>query len=203
MKTEPKVLAVVLMTGAALGCVAGLSLSCTRQRDSALKPIDKAALQTMVDTTARELLVPGVVVLLRTPQGVFTVTYGTTLLGANSPPRADTHFRIASNTKTMTAAVIMLLAQEGKLSLDDPVSKYIPGVPNGDKITIADLLKMRSGLYNYTNDPIISETIDTDPAKVWTPAELLAIAFAHPPNFLPGKEDRVQQHQLCASRSGR
>ena len=153
---------------------------------SALKPIDQAALRTMVDTTAKELLIPGAVVLLRTPQGEFTVAYGTTLLGATSPPRADTHFRIASNTKTMTAAVIVLLAQEGKLSLDDPVSKYVPGVPNGDNITIAESLEMRSGLYNYTNDPIISATIDTDPAKVWTPAELLAIAFAHPPNFPPG-----------------
>jgi Beta-lactamase len=77
-------------------------------------------------------------------------------------------------------------AQEGKLRLSDPVSKYVPGVPNGNNITIAQLLEMRSGLYNYTNDPIISATIDTDPAKVWTPAELLAIAFAHPPNFPPG-----------------
>ena len=75
--------------------------------------------------------------LAHTP-GRFTVSYGTTLLGATSPPSADTHFRIASNTKTMTAAVIMQLAQEGKLSLDDPVSKYVPGVPNGDNITIAE-----------------------------------------------------------------
>ena len=129
----------------------------------------------------------GAMVLLRTPQGEFTVSYGTTLLGATSLPGADTHFRIASNTKTMTAAVIVLLAQEGKLSLDDPVSKYVPGVPNGDNITITELLNMRSGLYDYTSDPIISKTIDTDPAKVWTPAEVLAIAFAHPPNFSPGK----------------
>ena len=188
MKTKLKVLAVALMTGAALGCVTGLSLSCTRQQASAFKPIDKSALQTMVDSTAKELMVPGAMVLLRTPQGDFTVSYGTTLLGANSSPSADTHFRIASNTKTMTAAVIVLLAQEGKLSLDDPVSKYVPGVPNGDNITIAQLLEMRSGLYNYTSDPIIAKTIDTDPARVWTPAELLAIAFAHPANFQPGKE---------------
>src|SRR5262249_52481577 len=80
------------------------------------------------------------------------------------------------------------VGEESKLGLNDPVSKYVPGVPNGDNITIAQLLEMRSGLYNYTNDPIISATIDTDPAKVWTPAELLAIAFAHPPNFPPGTE---------------
>ena len=142
----------------------------------------------MVDTTARELLIPGAVVLLRTPQGEFTVAYGTTLLGlgAKIPPGADTYFRIASNTKTMTAAVIMQLAQEGKLSLDDPVSKYVAGVPNGANITIAELLEMRSGLYNYTNAPEVSATIDRNPTKVWTPAELLAIAFAHPPNFPPG-----------------
>jgi D-alanyl-D-alanine carboxypeptidase len=153
---------------------------------SALKPIDQAALQTMVDTTAKELLIPGAVVLLRTPQGEFTVTYGTTLLGAISPPRANTHFRIASNTKTMTAAVIVLLTQEGKLSLDDPVSKYVPGVPNGDKITIAELLKMRSGLYSYDDDPEFWAILDRDPTKVWSPAELLAIAFKHPPYFPPG-----------------
>ena len=185
MKTKLKVVAVALMTGVALGSLTGLS-SCQRQQESALKPIDQAALQTMVDTTAKELLIPGAVVLLRTPQGEFTVTYGTTLLGATSPPRADTHFRIASNTKTMTAAVIVLLAQEGKLSLDDPVSKYVPGVPNGDNITIAELLKMRSGLYNYDDAPEFSASLDRDPTKVWTPAEVLAIAFKHPPNFPPG-----------------
>ena len=108
------------------------------------------------------------------------------MLGATTPPRADTHFRIASNTKTMTAAVIVQLAQEGKLSLDDPVSKYVPGVPNGDNITIAELLEMRSGLYNYTDAPELSASLDRDPTKVWTPDELLAIAFAHPPNFPPG-----------------
>ena len=142
----------------------------------------------MLDTTAKELLIPGAVILLRAPQGEFTATYGTTLLGTASPPSAGTYFRIASNTKTMTAAVIMQLAQENKLNLEDPISKYVPEVPNGDNITIAQLLEMRSGLYNYTNDPIISATIDTDPAKIWTPAEVLAIAFAHAPNFSPGTQ---------------
>jgi D-alanyl-D-alanine carboxypeptidase len=84
---------------------------------SAVKRIDQAALQTMLDKTAKELLVPGAIILLRTPRGEFTVTYGATLLGAKSPPRADTHFRAASNTKTMTAAIIMQLAHENKLSL--------------------------------------------------------------------------------------
>jgi D-alanyl-D-alanine carboxypeptidase len=164
----------------------GSSRPGSKAGSSALKQIDQTALQTMMDMTAKELLIPGAVILLRTPQGEFTITYGTTLLGANSPPRADTHFRIASNTKTMTAALIMELAQEDKLNLDDPVSKYVPGVPNGDNITMAELLNMRSGLYNYSNDPRIWESMDHHPAKVWSPAELLAIAFAHSPNFPPG-----------------
>jgi D-alanyl-D-alanine carboxypeptidase len=169
----------------ALGCVAGFLLSCITAQSSALKPIDPAALHATVDATAKELLIPGAVVLLRTPQGEFAVIHGTTLLGAKSPPRADTYFGAASNTKTMTAAVILQLAQEGKLSVDDAVSKYVPGVPNGDHITIAELLKMRSGLYNYTDGPEISASMDHDPTKIWSPAELLAIAFAHPPNAPP------------------
>src|SRR5438067_862056 len=187
MKIKLKVLTVALITGVALGCATAL-LSCQRQLESALKPIDQAALQTMVDTTARELLILGAVVLLRTPQGEFTVSYGTALLGATSPPGVDTHFRIASNTKTMTAAVIVLLAQEGKLSLDDPVSKYVSGVPDGDKITIAELLNMRSGLYTYDDDPEFWSVLERDPTKIWTPAEVLAIAFTHPPYFPPGTD---------------
>ena len=155
---------------------------------SALKPIDQAALQSLVDKTVKDLLIPGAVVLLRTPQGDFTAASGTTQLTTTTAPRADTYFRIASNTKTMTAAIIMQLVQEGKLTLGDPVSKYIPGVANGDNITVAQLAEMRSGLYNYTSDPKVAQILDTDPSKVWTPAECLAIAFAHPPNFAPGAE---------------
>ena len=154
---------------------------------TSLKLIDRAALQNVVDTTARELMVPGAMVLLRTPQGEFIVSYGTAELGAAIPPRSGTYFRIASNTKTMTSAAIMLLAQEGKIRLDDPVSKYVPGVPNGENISIAELLKMRSGLYNYTYAPQLAASSDHDPTKAWTPAEVLAIAFKHPPLFPPGQ----------------
>lgn len=153
-----------------------------------LKPFDPAALQDTVEATGKELLLPGALVLLHTPQGDFVFGYGATELGGTTAPRADTHFRIASNTKTMTAAVIVLLAQEGKLRFDDPVSKYVEGVPNGDGITISDLLKMRSGLYNYTSAPELAESLDHDPTRVWTSEELLAIAFKRPPIFAPGEQ---------------
>jgi CubicO group peptidase (beta-lactamase class C family) len=155
---------------------------------SNLKPIDRAALQAVVDATAKELLLPGAMVLLRTKQGDFAFGYGATELGGTTPPHGDTHFRIASNTKTMTAAVIVLLAQEGKLRFDDPVSHYVSGVPNGDRITIGELLKMRSGLPSYTAAPELTESLDHDPARVWTPEELLAIAFKRPPVSAPDTE---------------
>jgi D-alanyl-D-alanine carboxypeptidase len=66
------------------------------------------------------------------------------------------------------------------------VSKYQPEVPNGDNITIAQLLDMRSGLYNYSEDEQFNARIDNDPGYVWKPGELLAIAFAKPPYFAPG-----------------
>src|SRR5437764_14304958 len=98
-KTKLKVVAVALMRGVAL---VGLS-SCQRQQESALKPIDKAALQTIVDTTAKELLIPAVVVVLRTPQREFTVSYVTALLGATDLPGADPHRRMPADGKMMTA----------------------------------------------------------------------------------------------------
>jgi CubicO group peptidase (beta-lactamase class C family) len=143
------------MTTRILGIVVALGCSVrgTAEATTNLKPFDPVALQGVVEATARKLLLPGAMVLLRTSQGDFAFGYGATELGGSIAPRADTHFRAGSNTKTMTAAVILQLAQEGKISLDDRVSKYIPGVPNGETITISHLLKMRSGLYNYTDAP--------------------------------------------------
>ena len=165
-----------------------ISPSTTAPPASGLKTIDQAALQALVDQTVRDNLIPGAVVLLRTPQGEFTAASGTTERGIEQRPDIDTHFRAASNTKSMTAAVILQLAQENRLSLQDPVSKYVPGVPNGDRITINDLLKMRSGLYNVTSSPVIATSLNDDPTRAWTPEELLAIAFAHAPHFEPGAE---------------
>jgi D-alanyl-D-alanine carboxypeptidase len=151
----------------------------------ALRPIDQATLQTVVENATKEMRVPGAVVAIRTPQGSYTAAVGTTELGQRTPPDVNTHFRIASNTKTMTAALVVLLAQDGKLKFGDPVSDYVPDVPNGAQITVADLLKMRSGLYNYTSAPEFSAELDVTPSKAWTPQEVLAIAFAHPPNDPP------------------
>ncbi|MGA5465657.1 serine hydrolase domain-containing protein [Mycobacterium sp. NPDC050041] len=177
-----------------LWCLAGTLLltvaGCSSSTDgpTALKTIDGEAFQRVVDAAAKDLRVPGAMVLLQTPQGRFVAPFGTTEIGTMTPPTPQTHFRIASNTKTMTAALIVLLAQDGKLRLDDPVSSFVADVPGGDDITIAQLLKMRTGLYGYTGDPDLSAMMDADPGRAWTPGEVLAIAFRHPPNFAPDAE---------------
>lgn len=176
--------------------VATVSAGCSTSEDGAeeafatteppaLKTIDPAHLQNVVADAAKNLAVPGALVLLQTPQGRFVASTGTTELGAQTSPQPGTHFRIASNTKTMTAALIMLLAQDGKLSLDDPIAKYVPNVPKGDTITLSDLLRMRSGLYCYTDDSEFAAALDADPARIWTPQEVLDIAFAHPSTVAP------------------
>lgn len=162
-------------------CVVLAGIGCSPPaRPAALNTIDPAAFREVVAAAAAELMAPGAMVLLRTPQGTFGAGVGTTELGTAVAPDAHTHFRIASNTKTMTAALIVLLAQGGRLSFSDPVSAYIPDVPDGNNITVAELLTMRSGLYNYTADPDLAAALDRDPARSWTPRDVLAIAFGHP-----------------------
>jgi D-alanyl-D-alanine carboxypeptidase len=97
----------------------------------------------------------------------------------------------------MTSALIVLLAQDGKLQFSDPVSTYVPDVPSGENITIAELLLMRSGLYNYTDAPELAAALDADPTKVWTPQEVLAIAFRHPPEFAPDTSYAYSNTNYC------
>lgn len=163
------------------------SATASATQNPALNAIDVTSFRAVVERLAADLKVPGALVLIRTPQGTVQAGVGTTDLAMRTPPDATTHFRIASNTKTMTAALIVLLAQDGKLMFADPVSAYVPGVPNGENITIAELLTMRSGLYGYTADPGLAAAMDADPARPWTTQEVLDIAFRHAPQFPPGE----------------
>jgi len=92
---------------------------------------------------------------------------------------------IGSNTKTYIASLILLLVRDGKLSLSDPVTKWIPDVPGGDALKIDHLLHHTSGIYNYTSDA--SFLGDAVSHRAFTPRDLLDIAFSHPPSFLPGE----------------
>ncbi|HWU46311.1 MAG TPA: serine hydrolase, partial [Humibacter sp.] len=143
-----------------------------------------ATLQEKIPAMMKSTAMPGAVVLIKSPkQGDWSGTFGTAKLGKKVPMSLKDYFRIGSNTKTMTSTVILQLVQEGKVSLNDPISKFRPDIPNGQNITITQLSEMRSGLYSYTFDPGFNATLDSDPGKAWTPDELLTIAFAHPADF--------------------
>jgi D-alanyl-D-alanine carboxypeptidase len=93
---------------------------------------------------------------------------------------ANGHFRIGSVTKTFVATVLMQLVDEGRLTLDDPIDRHLPGVvPNGDHITVRQILQHTSGLPDYMSEPGYSTNRWRGDARFddHTPRELLNVAF--------------------------
>jgi D-alanyl-D-alanine carboxypeptidase len=147
-----------------------------------------AKLRPLLEAKMKELRVPGAIIHINYPaQGAWTATMGTGNLATGAPIRVNSHMRIGSITKTFTATVILQLVEEGKLGLNDPVSKYFPEVPNGSHITLREVLNMTSGLFDYTEDEGFWKTLFAHPDKVWDPWELLTIAFQHQAYFAPGQ----------------
>src|SRR3954470_15143963 len=101
---------------------------------------------------------PGAVVLVRRGAHTRRLARGHADRATRRPMRAGDRFRIGSVTKTFTATAILQLAGERKLSLDDTVERWLPGlVPGGEQITVRELLNHTSGLFNYTEDESILE----------------------------------------------
>jgi D-alanyl-D-alanine carboxypeptidase len=130
---------------------------------------------------------PGAIVYVRTPTATRAGTAGYADRVAHVSMRAADRYRIASVTKAFVSVLILQLEAEGKLDIDDPVERYLPGlVPNGGSISLRQLMNHTSGLFDYTNDSGFGDALLANPARLWTPRELLAYAFAHAPNFAPG-----------------
>lgn len=105
--------------------------------------------------------------------------------GGSEPLREEHLVWIASVTKTMTGALILQLADEGRLSLDDPVSRWLPARRHvNPAITLRQLLNHTNGLDNYTASPALGAALDADPRHVFTADELLG--YLGPPHFAPG-----------------
>ena len=121
-------------------------------------------------------------------------TGGYANLAKMTPYAASDFVRIASITKSFTATATLQLVDSGRLSLDDPVERFVPGLPNGSTITIKNLLGMTSGLFDFTSDDAFTAKFDQNPTMPWTIADTLAIVKAHPPTFAPGS-----QLQYCDS----
>ncbi len=117
-------------------------------------------------------------------------TLGVADVDTKKPMQRDFHMRIASVSKPFLGTAILLLADDGKLSLDDPVAKYVDGVPAGDKITIRQLANNTSGLFNSIENKDFQAAIVADPQHQWQNAEILKYAFAKPAYGSPGENFR-------------
>jgi len=123
--------------------------------------------------------VPGVIIMTRRGQQVSDVVAGLADKATGQPMRPQDRVHIGSITKTFTATVVLQLAAEGRLSLNDSVQKWLPGVIAGHgyhpaQITIRQLLQHTSGLRDYTSDPRFQTPQAL--ARTWRPQQLVDIA---------------------------
>ncbi|MCR8856881.1 beta-lactamase family protein [Bacillus pseudomycoides] len=144
--------------------------------------------QAMRDTL--DLGFPGI--LAKTSEGGKTWGYaaGVANLITKKPMKTDFHFRIASVTKTFTATVVLQLAAENRLNLDDSIEKWLPGVIQGNgydakQITIRQILNHTSGIAEYSRSKEADFFKNTK--KTFTAEELVKIGLSLPPDFAPGK----------------
>jgi D-alanyl-D-alanine carboxypeptidase len=130
----------------------------------------------------------GAILFLRDGDRTLRLSSGLGQLRPRTPLHADDRFRVGSVTKSFVAAAVLQLVGEGKVSLKDPVERWLPGLlPNGREVTVRHLLNHTSGIYNYTDDPrIAAPFLAGDFGHVWTPRELIAVATSHDPLFAPG-----------------
>jgi D-alanyl-D-alanine carboxypeptidase len=149
-------------------------------------------LDAAITATIAEMGVPGAIVGISVPGDIdYVRAFGRADTATGAPMSVDDHMRIGSVTKTFSGTAVLQLVDQGRISLQDPISRYVDGVPNGDAITLDMLGRMRSGLFNYTDDkhafldPAYTESPKGPDAFAFTPQQLLDIAFAHPPNFAP------------------
>lgn len=177
---------VLLVPVTALGI---LSCGAKTQAPPSFSQDQQAQFDQIVSDVMAKYGIPGAIVGLWIPgQGEWVVARGVGDLATGAAPDITDKMRMGSITKTVTATVVLQLADEGKLGLDDALSKYEPWVPNSGNITIRELLNMTSGLYNYTNDGAFWDQLLANPLTAWPPRQIVDLALTHPPDFAPGTE---------------
>ncbi|MGW3173668.1 serine hydrolase domain-containing protein [Streptomyces sp. NPDC001153] len=154
-----------------------------------LTPAVARRLDAAVGRVMREANIPGVTVGIWTPgQPSYVRSFGVADKKTGQRMAPDLYMRIGSETKTFTVTALLQLVDRKKVGLDDPIGTYIDGVPNGDRITLRQLAGMRSGLFNYSEDPGFDKALTSDPQRPFTPRQLLAYSFRHPVLFQPGRK---------------
>src|SRR5690349_12265814 len=153
------------------------------------KPIGDAVAQRLdaaVNQAMSSAGVPGAIVGIWSPDGDYVRAFGVADKVARTPMKTDLYSRIGSVTKTFTVTAILQLADQGKLGLDDSIAEFVDGVPLGNRITLRQLARMQSGLFNYSNSPDFQKALSADPRRGFTPRELLSYALSQPNTFPPG-----------------
>lgn len=148
-------------------------------------------MKAVTDSIIQNTAVPGIVALVVDNKlGIdWLYTAGLSDIPNKLPMDGSYTFRIGSNTKTMTVTVLLQLVDEGKIALNDKLSTYFPEYPQSDKITIAMLMDMKSGIFNYSEDmDVFSNSMISNPTRVWQPQELIDPGFSHEFYFDPGTD---------------
>ncbi len=147
-------------------------------------------LQLLVDEYVAEDE-PGLVALIALEDRTVAAAAGLSQLDPDASLDTDDTFRIASVSKMMTATVVLQLVEEGRVELDRPLSDYLPEraiefVENACTSTIRQLLSMRSGIYNYTENEDFDDAVGRSPGRWWTAQQVLDFA-REPAYFGPGE----------------
>ncbi|MFD6498026.1 serine hydrolase domain-containing protein [Streptomyces sp. NPDC060188] len=156
-----------------------------------------ARLDKAIADVRKQASIPGVVVGVWMPgKGCYVRATGVADTTTRKPMRTDFYSRIGSETKTFTVTALLKLVDAHRIGLDDPISKYVPGVPNGRHITLRQLAEMRSGLFPYTADADFIHTLLSDPTRSFTPRQLLPYGFKHKNTFEPGTQFQYSNTNL-------
>jgi D-alanyl-D-alanine carboxypeptidase len=154
------------------GCVA---------RDTAARHIATITRQTMSELGMRAAIVR----VDTAGQPLLSRGFGTSMAGTPATPAM--HFRIGSMAIPHLITAILQLQDQGRLKLDDPVGKFLPGLPNADQVTLRMLADDTSGYADWIQgNPVFVDALLGDPFRQWSPQELLDIAFALPAPCAPG-----------------
>lgn len=146
-------------------------------------------LQALLDRSVSDDGVPGAIVAVKTRWGTWISAAGKADLDANEPMTADMQVRLAGSTKLFTAALIMQLVEENKISLMDTVDQWVPGqVWNGDLITIDMLLNHTSGVHDHETTPEFVDSLLWGPTIPWTSSDVMWITDSYLPDFDPGTD---------------
>lgn len=103
------------------------------------------------------------------------------------PVQPADRFRIGSITKTYVATLILQLAEEGRLGLDEPLADYLPEVSHGQQVTIRQLLGHTSGVPDFGSVPAYRERLLDNPGRQWTADDVLELLVDRPLDFEPGE----------------